>query len=169
MARLLCLFSSSGLAAASFLGQQDGHWRTDVDQGPVELVPLVLDADAPALAVSGLFSAAVLVCAPEDLSPALAAHLATAAPAFEAAGLRTELVPSAAPVTVLDWLARQAPALVPAWGADGEVRLGSPSWWRQAARRLLVPAAPEHLGPAPAPEPEDLGQELAAFVARRGW
>jgi hypothetical protein len=30
---------------------------------------------------------------------------------------------------------RDAPALLPTWRADGEVRLASPSWWRDRARR----------------------------------
>ena len=171
MPRLLCLFSSSGLAAGSFLGRQAGHWRTEVDQGQVELVPLVVDADAPSLAVSGLFAAAVVVCAPEDLGAPLAAALSGAAGSFAAARLPCQLVPAAAPVSVLAWLAREAPALLPAWCADAEVRLASPTWWRDRARRLLAQgaAAVAPPGAAEAAEAEDLGDELAAFVARRGW
>ncbi|HET9551629.1 MAG TPA: hypothetical protein VFP50_01550 [Anaeromyxobacteraceae bacterium] len=166
--RLLCLFSSARLAEGSHVGRQAGHWTTDLDQGPCEFVPLVVDAEAGALAASGLFSAAVLVCDPADLGPALAASLAAAGHAFAAAGLPHEVVPAAAPVSVLGWLAREAPALVPACHADGEVRLASPSWWRDRARRHLAAAAPA-ASAAAAAEAEDLTAELAAFVARRGW
>jgi len=166
--RLLCLFSSAGLAAGSFLARQTGHWRTEVDQGQVELVPLVVDADGAALAVSGLFAAAVVVCAPEDLGAPLARALTGTADAFAAARLPFHLVPAAAPVSVLGWLAGEAPALLPAWRAEGEVRLASPTWWRDRACRLLSPGA-DAGAPAGAAEAEDLGDELAAFVARRGW
>jgi hypothetical protein len=166
--RLLCLFSSPRLAGSSWVGQQAGHWASDLDQGRCEFVPLALDGEAAALAVSGLFSAAVVVCDPADLGPALAAALGELAAAFASARLRHELVPCGSPVSVLGWLAREVPALVPVCRADGEVRLGSPSWWRDRARRHL--AAPAAAAPAEPPAGgEDLAAELSAFVARRGW
>jgi hypothetical protein len=173
--RLLCLFSSADLSRASYVGREASHWSTEIDQGRCEFVPLVVDAEAGALAVSGLFAAAVVVCTPTDLTPALAATLKALAAAFAKAGLRHELVPAEAPVSVLAWLHREVPPLVDVCHADGEVRLASPSWWRDRARRHLAPPAPAaasataELTAAIEAETEDLTAELAAFVARRGW
>ena len=171
--RLLCLFSSPALCRASHVGRDASHWITEIDQGRCEFVHLVLDDEAGALAVSGLFAAAVVVCDPADLSPTLASSLRALATDFGRAGLRHELVPAEAPVSVLGWLQGEVPALVPVCHADGEVRLASPSWWRDRARRHLAPAGPAtpaaSLQPEAAAEAEDLRAELAAFVARRGW
>lgn len=175
--RLLCLFSSADLSRASYVGREAAHWVTDIDQGRCEFVPVVLDAEAAALAVSGLFAGAVVVCAPADLGPALAGALRALAPALARAGLRHELVPAEAPVSVLGWLQAEVPALVGACRVDGEVRLASPSWWRDRARRqLAAPAEPSdalldgiEVQVEAEAEAEDLRSELAAFVARRGW
>lgn len=163
--RVLCLFSSPALRAASFFARREEHWATDLDQGACEFVPLVADDEMPALAASGLFTAATLLCRPIDLGPRLAAALRASADAFSRAGLPLELVPAEAPVTVLAWVAEHVPSLVAACRTDGEVRPDSPSWWRDRARGHLA----RRPGAEPAPAPEDLGAELREFVARRGW
>lgn len=164
--RLLCLFSSEGLMKESFVGRQATQWSSDIDQGRCEFVPLVIDAEADALAVCRLYSSAVMVCGPGDLGPGLAALLNAAVPAFASEGLRLELIPSEAPVTVLAWLAREVPSQAGACHAGGEVRLDSPSWWRDQARRHFSQSG-EASGTAA--EPEDLTDELRAFMANRGW
>lgn len=167
--RVLCLFSSAELARHSLLGGDGVHWTTELDQGPCEFVPLVVDGESAALAASGLFGGATVLCRPADLCPALADALRGAAEAFEQARIPLELVAIESPVTVLAWLAEQAPALTAACRQDGEVRLRSPSWWRERARRHLAAPADPAAVPAGGVEPEDLAAELAAFVAKRGW
>jgi hypothetical protein len=164
--RFLCLFSSVHLRHASFFSRQEGHWRSEIDQGECEFVPIVVDAELAALAASRLFAAATLLCHPVDLAPALAPVLRGGAASFAAAGVPFEVVAADAPVTVLAWLSEHAPELVPCCRADGEVRPESPSWWRERARRHLAAGG----AAAGAAEPgEDLAAELRAFVARRGW
>jgi hypothetical protein len=164
--RLLCLFSSEGLMKESFVGRLAEHWSSDIDQGRCEFVPLVIDAEAEAMAVCRIFTSAVLVCGSRDLGPELAALLNAAGPAFAGEGLRLELIPAEAPVTVLAWLAREVPSQVRACHAGGEVRLDSPSWWRDQARRhFSQPGATL----AEEAEPEDLTDELRAFISNRGW
>lgn len=164
--RILCLFSSAALREASLLAGAEGTWATDIDQGPCQFVGLVVDEDVSTLAVSGLFAAATLVCRQADLSPALAAVLQPAAAGFARAAVPLEIVPAEGPVATLAWFGAHAPELAALCRVDGEVRTGSPSWWRDRARRHLGQAAGQG---APAPEPEDLAEELRAFVERRGW
>ena len=162
--RVLCLFSSAALREGSFFAGRDGHWATDIDQGRCEFVPLVVDGELATLATSGLFAAATLLCRPADLTPALAGTLRAGAAAFDRAAVPLELVAATGPVSLIAWLAEHAPELVGRCRADGEVRPDSPSWWRDRARLHLAGAAP-----AAAADSEDLGAELQAFVARRGW
>jgi hypothetical protein len=163
--RVLCLFTSPELREASFFAAREGHWVTDIDQGRCELVPLVLDGDAATLATSGLFAAATLLCRPADLGPGVAPRLRSGALAFGRARIPFEVVAAEGPVSVIAWLAENAPELVARCQADGEVRPESPSWWRERVRRHL--AAGESVAPAVAEE--DLGAQLADFVRRRGW
>lgn len=162
--RLLCLFSSGALREASLFAGHDGTWSTEIDQGPCQFVGLVVDEDVSTLASSGLFAAATLVCRQADLSPALAAVLRPAAAGFARTAVPLEIVPVEGPVGTLAWLGAHAPELARLCRVDGEVRTGSPSWWRDRARRHLAVAA----GSLEA-EAEDLAAELRAFVARRGW
>lgn len=165
--RVLCLFSSAALRDASFFARHVArHWVTDIDQGPCEFVPLVIDDEMAALASSRLFAAATVLCRPADLDPALTAALRAGADAFAAAGLPLEVVAAEGPVRVLAWLAEHAPGLVACCRADGEVRPESPSWWRDRAKGHLARQAE---GAAATPAPEDLATELRAFVSRRGW
>lgn len=163
---MLCLFSSPPLRDASWFGPQGRHWTTDLDTGPCEFVPLVVDEEVAALAESGLFTAATLLCRPEDLHPGFGLLARGCAEAFARARLPLELVAETAPVTLLAWLSENAPGLVGAVRTDGEVRPDSASWWRERLRRHLARE------PRPADEeaaPEDLGAQLREFVARRGW
>ncbi len=162
--RLLCLFSSAALRDASLFAGHEGTWATEIDQGPCQFVGLVVDEDVSTLASSGLFAAATLVCRERDLTPALAAVLRPAAAGFTRAAVPLEIVPAEGPVGTLAWLGAHAPELARLCRVDGEVRTGSPSWWRDRARQHLALAA----GPREA-EPEDLADELRAFVSRRGW
>jgi hypothetical protein len=169
--RLLCLFSSATLARTSYPGREDRPWSTELDAGRCELVCRVLGAEGLRAAEGGDFQAAVAVCGSGELGPALAGALRQATAVLASVGLALELVPAQAPVSFLAWLQREAPALVPACRADGEVKLDSPSWWRARAQRQLASVgAPVEAAPAPAAvEPEDLRAELTAFVARRRW
>ena len=166
--RLLCLFSSAALRDASLLARHDGSWATDIDQGRCEFVALAVDEDVCTLATSGLFAAATLVCRPADLTPAFAALIRPAAVAFARAGVALEVVPTDGPVTTLEWLAAHAPELAPRCRLDGEVRTGSPSWWRDRARRHLARSAADAAADRGC-APEDLSPDLREFVVRRGW
>ncbi len=162
--RVLCLFSSEALRARSFFGLRETGWSTDIDQGRCEFVALVVEPEMPALATSGLFAAATLVCRREDLSPALASTVGAGAARFAQASVPFEIVPADGPVSMIGWLQTHAPELAVLCRADGEVRIDSPSWWRERARRHLAPA--RRTLPSAA---EDLGAELREFVSRRGW
>lgn len=164
--RFLCLFSSDAVRGATLFAGREGHWRTDIDAGACEFVPLVADAEAGALAASGLFAGATLLCRAGDLDAALAAALQAAADGFRRQGRPFEVVASDGPVALLARLAELAPGLVACCHQDGEVRPESPSWWRERARRLLAAAAGASQA-AEEGEAADLAAELRAFVARR--
>jgi hypothetical protein len=163
--RVLCLFSSAHLRGASFFAAREGGWATEIDAGRCEFVPLVVDAEMPTLATSGLFAAASVLCHPADLAEPLLDAMRAGAASFARAGVPLELVPAEAPVSVIEWLGAHAPELVPLCQPDGEVRPTSPTWWRERARRHLQRGTAEPR----AAVPEDLRGELREFVARRGW
>lgn len=163
--RFLRLFSSREVERASLFGERAGHWVTDIDAGACEFVPLRLDGEAAALAASGLFAGATLLCRAEDLDAPAAAAVRAAAAGFRAAGLGFELVAAEAPVALLARLAALEPGLVGLCHQDGEVRPESPSWWRGRARlHLAAGRGAEGGGGA---EEADAEAELRAFVAKR--
>jgi hypothetical protein len=165
--RILCLFSSEEVRRASFFAGRTGHWVTDIDAGACEFVPLLVDAEVAALAASGLFAGATLLCRAGDLDASRAAAVCDAAAGFQGTRRTFEVVASEGPVALLARLAELAPALVPLCHQDGEVRPESPSWWRERARRHLAGASGPAHGAA-AEESEGAAEaDLRAFLARR--
>lgn len=163
--RFLCLFSSDEVLRASFFGGRAGHWITDLDAGACEFVPLRLDGEAAALAASGLFAGATLLCRAADLDAPAAGAVRAVAEGFRAGGLGFELVATEAPVALVARLAELEPGLVGLCHQDGEVRPESPSWWRERARRHLAAGSGADGGGGV--EEADAEAELRAFVARR--
>jgi hypothetical protein len=127
------------LQAASFFGDHQGHWLTEVDEGQYELVQLVLDGEVDALAESRLFAAAIFLCRPADLGQGAAGPLRAGALAFAQAQVPLEVVATERPVSLLAWLAEHIPGLIACCQADGDVQPRSPSWWRERVRRHLTP------------------------------
>lgn len=162
--RLACIFTSAPLLAGSWLARQGSTWRLALEAGPWELVPSMVNVESPALATEGGFAGAALVCQPVGLIPAFGPLLRATASAFRREGLPLELVLCGPPVSGLAWLGEHAPELVFLARPDGDVRLDSPDWWRDRAGH----AAAGRLG-LPTTEPEDLSEELATFLERRGW
>jgi hypothetical protein len=135
--RVLCLFSSAPLRAASFFARREAAWATETEHGRFEFVPLVVDGEMETLATSGLFAAATLLCRRADLSPSVVETMRAGALSFARAAVPLELVPAEGRASVVDWLASKAPELALLCAADGEVRTESPSWWEDRARRQL--------------------------------
>lgn len=164
--KYLCLFSSEPLRQASCFATAGATWSERTEFGRCELTSHILDGDASALGVSGLFSAVTALVQPADLEGNSAAYLREGLPSFLRPGAALELVAVDSPIQLIRWVATEAPRLLPFCRQDGDVRPESVSWWRQRAEILLAESSDP--GNAPVGDSPDIeAEELRAFVARR--
>jgi hypothetical protein len=85
--------------------------------------------------------------------------------AFLASGVAFEIVPAYSPVAVVSWVAGHVATLLEACATDDAVRPQSGAWWVARAKIRLALGPPRPRGPPT----DDLGAELRAFLAQRGW
>ncbi len=162
--KYLCLFSFPDLLAGSCFREGKG-WQEETDEGRVEFVPHVLDAELPVLLASGLFSASTFLIRSADLADGRLGILREGVGSFRRPGYSVELVAAESPIELVAWLTANAPDLIDVYRQDGEVRYGYPSWWRQRAEVHL--SGRISTGAASAADSDFDPEALRAFVAKR--